>query len=117
VPPIFSGYTSVAESPDVASNSASHDNITGGFYFAVELNVSVIYVLRKIQIWRVATNILNKQSRTADRGGPPAWGLGEGRPTPYRTRYEMSHRSSVLNWVTISFSRRTLLHGDISWNI
>jgi len=25
-------------------------------------------------IWRVATNILNKQSRTAYEGGPPAWG-------------------------------------------
>ena len=24
-----------------------------------------------------AMNILNKQSRTADKGGPPAWGLGE----------------------------------------
>ena len=28
-------------------------------------------------IWRVAANKLNKQSRTADKGGPPAWGLGE----------------------------------------
>jgi len=27
--------------------------------------------------WRVSANILNKQSRTADKGGPPAWGLGE----------------------------------------
>jgi hypothetical protein len=29
-----------------------------------------------LQIWRVAANILNKQSRKADRGGPPSWGLG-----------------------------------------
>jgi hypothetical protein len=28
-----------------------------------------------LQIWRVAANIFNKQSRTADRGGPTAWGL------------------------------------------
>ena len=28
-------------------------------------------------VWRVAVNILNKQSRIADKGGPPAWGLGE----------------------------------------
>ena len=28
-------------------------------------------------IWRVAANILNKQPRIADKGGPPAWGLGE----------------------------------------
>jgi hypothetical protein len=29
-------------------------------------------------IWRVAASILNKQSRKSTRGGPPAWGLGEG---------------------------------------
>ena len=29
------------------------------------------------QIWRVAANILNKESHAADNGGPPAWGLGE----------------------------------------
>jgi hypothetical protein len=28
-----------------------------------------------LQIWRLPANILNKQSRTAYRGGPPAWGL------------------------------------------
>jgi len=33
------------------------------------------------QIWRVAANILNKQSRTAERGGSPARGLGEVRIT------------------------------------
>jgi hypothetical protein len=31
-----------------------------------------------LQIWRVAVNILNKQSRTDDGGGPPASGLGGG---------------------------------------
>jgi hypothetical protein len=25
-----------------------------------------------LQVWRVAVNILNKQSQTANRGGPPA---------------------------------------------
>jgi len=35
-------------------------------------------------IWRVAVNILNKQSQTADRGGPPAWGMGEVLTTPHR---------------------------------
>jgi hypothetical protein len=30
-----------------------------------------------LQIRRVAINISNKQSRIADKGGPPAWGLGE----------------------------------------
>jgi hypothetical protein len=33
-------------------------------------------------LWRVAANKLKKQSRTADKGGPPAWGLGGGLTTP-----------------------------------
>ena len=33
-------------------------------------------------IRRVAANKLNKQLRTADEGGPPAWGLGEVLTTP-----------------------------------
>jgi hypothetical protein len=38
----------------------------------------VVYGRDGLQIWRIAANILNKQSQTADkgsRGGPPAWGL------------------------------------------
>jgi hypothetical protein len=34
-----------------------------------------------VQIWRVAAKILNKQSRTADKVGPPAWGLDVGLQT------------------------------------
>jgi len=34
--------------------------------------------------WRVATNTLNKESQTADNGGPPAWGLGKVLTTPHR---------------------------------
>jgi hypothetical protein len=30
-----------------------------------------------LQVWRVAANILNKQSQTEGRGGPQARGLGE----------------------------------------
>jgi hypothetical protein len=30
------------------------------------------------QVWKVAANILNKQSRTADKVGLSSWGLGEG---------------------------------------
>jgi hypothetical protein len=37
-----------------------------------------------LQIWRVAANILNKQSRIAERGVPPAWVFGIGLTTPYR---------------------------------
>jgi hypothetical protein len=31
-----------------------------------------------LQIWRVAANILNKQSRTADKGGSSSLGVGRG---------------------------------------
>jgi hypothetical protein len=31
-----------------------------------------------LQIWRVAANILNKQSRTADKGWPSSLGVGRG---------------------------------------
>jgi hypothetical protein len=30
------------------------------------------------QVWRVAANIFNKQSRTADRGWPSSLGVGRG---------------------------------------
>jgi hypothetical protein len=35
-----------------------------------------------LQIWRVATNILKKQSRTVVRVGFPEWGLGVGNTAP-----------------------------------
>jgi hypothetical protein len=35
-------------------------------------------------IWRVAANILNKQSRTTEKGGPPARELGEVVTIPHR---------------------------------
>ena len=44
-------------------------------------------------IWRVAANKLNKQSRTADKEGPPAWGLGEALTTPPRKKKKMLRNS------------------------
>jgi hypothetical protein len=35
-----------------------------------------------LQIWRVAANILNKQSRTADKGWSSSLGVGCGEKTP-----------------------------------
>jgi len=51
---------------------------------------------------RVAANVLNKQSLTADKGGPPAWGLGEVLTTPHRkyaTCYEMFTTKTRVNAV------------------
>jgi hypothetical protein len=39
-----------------------------------------------LQIWRVAANILNKQSQTADSGWSSNLGLGVGLTTPDRKR-------------------------------
>jgi len=36
------------------------------------------------QIWKVAVNTLNKQSRTAEKDGTPTKGLGGLRKTPHR---------------------------------
>ena len=38
-------------------------------------------------IWRVSANILNKLSRTADKGFPPAWRLGEVLTFPYHKNW------------------------------
>jgi hypothetical protein len=46
-----------------------------------------------LQIWRVAAIILNKQSRTVDKGWSPNLVLGEGLTTPHC--YEMLHRLST----------------------
>jgi hypothetical protein len=49
---------------------------------------------------RVAVNVLNKQSRTADMACPPSLGLGVGPTAPHRKKsayYEMLHRASYLD--------------------
>jgi glycine cleavage system aminomethyltransferase T len=52
-----------------------------------------------LQIWKVAANILNKQSQPT-RGGPPAWRLGKELTTPHHTKlacYGMLYRASDLD--------------------
>jgi hypothetical protein len=46
-----------------------------------------------LQLWRVAENILNNQSWTAEMGGPPALGLCVGLTTPHRKKYACYERS------------------------
>jgi hypothetical protein len=54
-----------------------------------------------LQIWRVAANILSKQSRTADKGWPSSLGVGRGaNNSPQQKKtvcYEMSQRASNLD--------------------
>jgi hypothetical protein len=60
-----------------------------------------------LQVWRVAVNILNRQSRTAYKGGPPAWRLGVRLTTNRKkyTCYERSQEASDLDgmdWIDLA---------------
>jgi len=43
----------------------------------------------RLPLWRVVENILNKESQTAEIGGPPAWGVGRGanNSSPEKKKY------------------------------
>jgi len=70
----------------VQGSSSNRD--TGCFYCKISIHdkwvpfttawrVLKLRIEERPPIWRVAANILNKQSWTADNGCPPAWGSGE----------------------------------------
>ena len=73
-----------------------------------------------LQIWRVAANMLNKQSWTADRGDPPAWGLVEGLTTPhYKKETVTNPLDNPRNW-TDSLVRPQKMDKDMrfgTWNV
>jgi hypothetical protein len=55
----------------------------------------------RLPIWRVAVNVLNKQSRTAERIGPQAWRFGEVLTTPHCNNwlcYERGTLAPGLGW-------------------
>ena len=65
-----------------------------------------------LQKWRVAVNMLNKQPWTADRGGPPAWGLVEGLTTPHHKKETVTnHLDKPRNWRN---KKRDYLKGKLS---
>jgi hypothetical protein len=57
-----------------------------------------------LQIWRVAANILNKQSRTDDKGWSSSLGIGRG-----------ANNSSPLNISLLRKFIRSLGPGEIQW--
>jgi hypothetical protein len=65
-----------------------------------------------LQIWTVAANILNKQSRTADKGWPSSLGVGRGLTTPHRKKRNMLRNvnKGPRNW-TDTLERPKELHG------
>ena len=71
-------------------------------------------------VWRVAANILNKQSRTADEGGPPALGLGEVLTTPPREKILLRniHKARRFLWrqnnPEVNYSPTRISGGSVS---
>ena len=80
----------------------SSDQISGDTWVPVTTarRVMRLRVQEWLPIWRVAANILNKQSTTAYKGWSSGWGLGEVLTTPHRknaSSYEFFTRVSDLD--------------------
>ena len=88
---LFSNTLNLCSCLNVRGQVSQPFNTTGNTYNSfICLNFQFLgkvadrgYALQK---WRVAASMLNKQSWTADRGGPPAWGLVERLTTPHRKK-------------------------------
>jgi hypothetical protein len=66
------------------TQSSSHSILR---YVTSSVGTQTLYNLCHIHsIWKVDANILKKLSRQPTRGGPSAWGLGEGPTTPRRKK-------------------------------
>jgi hypothetical protein len=63
-----------------------------------------------LQIWNVSANILNKQSRTADKGWSYSWGLGVGLTTPLRKNKLVTKIHKKPRTWTNSFDKRPYLN-------
>jgi hypothetical protein len=66
-----------------------------------------------LQIWRVAANILNKQSRTADSVWSSSLGVGRGltAPSPYNSIFVTIHYAEprVMNWLAYGSGAGSLM--------
>jgi len=63
-------------------------------------------------IWTVAANILNEQSRTADKGWSHSLGLGEVLTTPhlktgFATKHKHLPRTGLIFWYDLSKDKGT----------
>ena len=62
-------------------------------------------------LWKVAANILNKQSRTADKGWSSIWGLDEGLTTPRRKNQNVKCYTGTIKAVEIGHEIGTWMWG------
>jgi hypothetical protein len=53
-----------------------------------------------LQIWRVGANILNKQSRTTDKGQSSSWGVGRGanNSSPWKNKLVTKEHKKPRTW-------------------
>jgi hypothetical protein len=74
-----------------------------------------------LQIWKISANILNKQLWTAERGDPPAWGLGVELRSPHHKKlvcYELSQRALDLkNYLDKLFKLRNIDMRFGTWDV
>jgi hypothetical protein len=71
-------------------------------------------------IWRVAANIFNKQLRTAEKCGPPVWGLVEALTIPQLKIGLVTKRIHVPRAWTDPLVRPQQWKGDVefgTWNV
>jgi len=71
-----------------------------------------------LHIWRVAANILNNHSRTADKGGPTAWGLDVGLIDPhFKKQFVTNVTQGFGNGLCERPRRRKMVMRSRTWNI
>jgi hypothetical protein len=71
-----------------------------------------------LQIWRVTANVLNKQSRTADRGRSSSLGLSEVLTTPHRKNKRTTHKSLAVRLACGTYEEKArciLVFGGVTW--
>jgi hypothetical protein len=67
-----------------------------------------------LQLWRLAANILNKQPRTDNKGGPPVWGLGVGLTTlHHKNKLVTKNLTEPRTWTDSLDTRRKLQNRDM----
>jgi hypothetical protein len=68
-----------------------------------------------LHIWRVAANILNNQSRAADKGWPSSWGLGVGLTILHRKKKLVAKILKILRTWTDYLDKHIWLSLSILW--